>query len=82
MSGWEHYPIPSIGECIDMHDQLGQRTNPDISCVGISINTSGLHKDKRQKYLDNLEKETGFPCIDPLMDGCGIIVDNLNEIFN
>ena len=82
MSGWEHYPIPSIGECIDMHNQLGQRTNPDISCVGISINTSGLHKDKRQKYLDNLEKETGFPCIDPLMDGCGIIVDNLNEIFN
>ena len=82
MSGWEHYPIPSIGECIDMHNQLGQRTNPDISCVGISINTSGLHKDKRQKYLDNLEKETGFPCIDPLMDGCGIIVDTLNEIFN
>jgi uncharacterized NAD-dependent epimerase/dehydratase family protein len=82
MSGWEHYQIPSIGECIDMHSQLGQRTNPDISCVGISINTSGLHKDKRQKYLDNLEKETGFPCIDPLMDGCGIIVDNLNEIFN
>ncbi|MEC8984851.1 MAG: DUF1611 domain-containing protein [Candidatus Neomarinimicrobiota bacterium] len=82
MSGWEHYQIPSIGECIDMYNQLGQRTNPDISCVGISINTSGLHKDKRQKYLDNLEKETGFPCIDPLMDGCGIIVDNLNEIFN
>ena len=82
MSGWEHYPIPSIGECIDIHNHLGQRTNPDISCVGISINTSGLHKDKRQKYLDNLQKETGFPCIDPLMDGCGIIVDNLNEIFN
>ena len=82
MSGWEHYPIPSIGECIDIHNQLGQRTNPDISCVGISINTSGLHKDKRQEYLDNLQTETGFPCIDPLMDGCGIIVDNLNEIFN
>ena len=82
MSGWEHYPIPSIGECIDIHNQLGQRTNPDISCVGISINTSGLHKYKRQEYLDNLQTETGFPCIDPLMDGCGIIVDNLNEIFN
>ena len=82
MSGWEHYPLPSIEECIDMHNQLGQRTNPDISCVGISINTSSLHKDKRQEYLDNLQKETGFPCIDPLVDGCGIIVDNLNEIFN
>ena len=82
MSGWEHYPISSIGECIDIHNQLGQRTNPDIACVGISINTSGLHKDKRQEYLDNLQTETGFPCIDPLMDGCGIIVDNLNEIFN
>jgi uncharacterized NAD-dependent epimerase/dehydratase family protein len=62
--------------------RYAQRTNPDISCVGISINTSGLHKDKRQEYLDNLQKETGFPCIDPLMDGCGIIVDTLNEIFN
>ena len=35
-----------------------------------------------KEYLDNLQKETGFPCIDPLMDGCGIIVDTLNEIFN
>jgi uncharacterized NAD-dependent epimerase/dehydratase family protein len=65
-----------------MHTQLGQRTNPDISCVGISINTSGLPTDKREKYLNNLQMQTGLPCIDPLMDGCGIIVDNLNEIFN
>ncbi len=64
-----------------MHNQLGQRTNPDISCVGISINTSGLPTDKREKYLNNLQMETGLPCIDPLIDGCGAILDIIREIF-
>ena len=81
ISGWEHYPLPSIGECIEMHTQLGRRTNPGISCVGISINTSGLPTNKREKYLNNLQMETGLPCIDPLIDRCGAILDTIREIF-
>lgn len=79
VSGWEHYTLPSIGECIDTHIIMGRRTNPDIRCVGISVNTSALAPGEREEYLANLSAETGLPCIDPLIDGCGAIVDYIKR---
>jgi uncharacterized NAD-dependent epimerase/dehydratase family protein len=75
VSGWEHYLLPSIAECIELHVMAGRRTNPGIRCVGISVNTSGLPPDGRAGWLANLAAETGLPCVDPLIDGCGAIVD-------
>ncbi len=79
ISGWEHYSLPSIQECIDMHILLGKRTNPEICCVGISVNTSGLPTKEREQYIKNLTKETGLPCIDPLIDGCDKIIKFINK---
>ena len=81
ISGWEHYALPSIRDCIDQHVLLGQRTNPDIQCVGISVNTSSLPADERMDYLVSLSEETGLPCVDPLIDGCGAIVDYIKQIY-
>ncbi|MDX2416552.1 MAG: DUF1611 domain-containing protein [Xanthomonadales bacterium] len=81
VSGWEHYALPSIREAIDLHVLLGGRTNPDIRCVGISINTSKLARNKRMDYLAGLTAETGLPCIDPIIDGCGAIVEHINQIY-
>ena len=81
VSGWEHYTLPSIREAIDLHVLLGGRTNPDIRCVGISINTSKLAKDKRMDYLAGLTAETGLPCIDPIIDGCGAIVEHIKQLY-
>lgn len=75
VSGWDHFALPSISECIKMHGSLGRRTNPDIRCVGISVNTSTLPAKERENYLANLAAETGLPCVDPLIDGCGAIVN-------
>ena len=79
MSGWEHYPLPSVAECIDLHVMAGRRTNPAIRCVGISVNTSGLPPAERADWLANLSAETGLPCVDPLIEGCGAIVDYIRE---
>ncbi|HEY5774451.1 MAG TPA: DUF1611 domain-containing protein [Xanthomonadales bacterium] len=81
VSGWEHYPLPSVREAIDMHVLLGRRTNPDIRCAGLSINTSRLPADKRGAYLAALSAETGLPCVDPIIDGCGAIVENIKQLF-
>jgi len=43
--------------------------------VGISVNTSGLPRDERAGWLAQLSTETGLPCVDPLVEGCGAIVD-------
>ncbi|MEA1881813.1 MAG: DUF1611 domain-containing protein [Candidatus Marinimicrobia bacterium] len=82
ISGWEHYSLPSIRECIDLHLRAGRRTNPDLTCVGVSINTSGLATDMRENYLNKLQEETGLPCIDPLIEGCGSIIETMRNKFN
>jgi len=79
VSGWEHYPLPTIRECIDQHLLMGRRTNPAIRCVGISVNTSGLQQDARTGWLQNLSRETGLPCIDPLIEGCQAIVECIRQ---
>ena len=48
-------------------------------CIGISINTSKLPTEEREQYLKNLAKETGLPCIDPLVDGCNAIINYINN---
>ncbi|NOR18960.1 MAG: DUF1611 domain-containing protein [Xanthomonadales bacterium] len=81
ISGWEHYALPSIEDCIDQHVLIGSRTNPDIRCVGISVNTSQLPANERSAYLASLSEETGLPCVDPLIDGCGAIVNYIKQIY-
>jgi uncharacterized NAD-dependent epimerase/dehydratase family protein len=81
VSGWEHYALPSIDECITQHESMGRRCNPDIRCVGISVNTSSLCPEEREQYLEELRVETGLPCVDPLIDGCGAIVEHLQQQF-
>jgi len=80
--GWPHYTLPPLAEVIESHVRMGQRTNPDILCVGVSVNTSRLPADERTAYLASLENETGLPCTDPLVDGCDAIVQRLIEIVN
>ncbi len=81
ISGWEHYALPSIPDCIDQHVLMGSRTNPDICCVGISVNTSALPADERLDYLAKLNEETGLPCVDPLIDGCAAIVEHIKQLY-
>jgi len=82
ISGWEHYDLPSIRDAIDQHVLMGSRTNPNIRCVGISVNTSALPADERLDYLANLSKETGVPCVDSMIDGCGAIVDHIKQLYS
>ena len=82
VSGWEHYDLPSIKDCIDQHVLLGSRTNPDIRCVGISVNTSDLASAERLNYLADLSRETGLPCVDPIIDGCGAIVEHIRQLYS
>lgn len=81
VSGWEHYALPSLQECIDTHVMMGRRTNPGIRCVGVTVNTSALQSAERLRCLDDLAAETGLPCCDPVRDGCGAIVQHIRREF-
>jgi len=70
-----------VQEAIDMHVAMGRRTNSAIRCVGISVNTSKLDAGRRGDYLRDLSAATGLPCIDPLIDGCGAIVESIRKFY-
>lgn len=77
LSGWEHYPVPAIEECIELNLTFGRLTNPAIRCVGVSVNTSALSENKRLRYLSDLQRRTGLPCFDPLQDGFDDVIERL-----
>lgn len=76
---YPEFPIPSIQDCIDSNLQCARVTNPTVKCVGISVNTSGLPNKDREGYLLGLEKDTGLPCVDPLIDGCDAIAKRMQS---
>ncbi len=73
--------VPTIQECMAFTLQCGRLTNPNIRCVGIAINTSGLPQPERLPYLEKVAQETGLPCVDPVLIGCDSIVSFMKRLF-
>ncbi len=77
VAGWPEYSLPTVPECIRLNLHLARRTNPETRCVGVSVNSSGLSESQRKNYLHQLQAETNLPCVDPILDGCDSIVEEL-----
>ncbi|MEX2257933.1 MAG: DUF1611 domain-containing protein [Woeseia sp.] len=77
---WEGFSLPSIGDCMQQNLALARLTNPDVVCVGVSVNTSLLPAENRQQYLEELSASTRLPCVDPLADGMSRIAENLRQL--
>ena len=77
VSGWPDYTVPSVADCIDLNLVLGRRTNPNVRCAGVCVNTSQLQPDERKSHLEGLSSEVGLPCVDPVIDGCTPIAELL-----
>jgi len=73
------YPIPSIAAIREATEYMGRLTNPNIRCVGISINTSAFQGDVSQ-LKQQLNKEHGVPVVDPVVDGTNEIIDYMDSI--
>jgi len=75
------YRAPTITELIELTIANGKVTSPDIRCVGVSVNTSGLSDEEREACLADIAAETGLPCVDPVATGVGPLVDHIVNIF-
>jgi uncharacterized NAD-dependent epimerase/dehydratase family protein len=81
VSGWPDFPLPRVGDGIDRTIAIGALTNPGVRCVGIALNTSKIPGNERVAILARYATATGLPCVDPLIDGVGPIVDRLQAAF-
>jgi len=77
MRGLPGRALPSLAECIEANVAAARLTNPNVRCVGVAVNTSGMAAGEPIPYLASLEDELGLPCVDPLTDGAARLVDPL-----
>jgi uncharacterized NAD-dependent epimerase/dehydratase family protein len=67
--GHAQFELPSIEETIEMNLRLGRRTNSNIRCGGVSLNTSRLSEAEANQLLASESKRLGLPVADPMRDG-------------
>ena len=59
-------------------NQLVQRiVNNNVKVVGISVNTSGMTKNKAIEYLASVEDKMKLPTVDPVLIGTSRIAEKL-----
>lgn len=69
IKGWPDFDLPSIDEVIERTVDIGKRTNPEIRCIGISVNSSSLGEEDALQQISELEKSYGLPVTDPIRFG-------------
>ena len=67
--GLEEFATPGLQECIDLHLSLASRTNPNVRCAGISLNTSRLSESDARRVLAEHRARFDLPAADPLRAG-------------
>lgn len=77
IKGWPDFDLPTIQEVIDRTIDIGKRTNPDIHCIGISVNSSSFDEAEALRQMAELEKTYGLPVVDPIRFG----VEKLTEVI-
>ena len=77
MRGLPDYRLPDLRSCMDANLAAARLTNPEVTFVGIAVNTSQMDKGEVAAYLSGLEGEFGLPAVDPFATGVAPIVDRL-----
>lgn len=81
MRGLPGRSLPDISSCLAANLEAARLTNPGVQAVGLALNTSGLGAAARGEAIRAAERETGLPCVDPLIHGVAPIIDRLLECF-
>ena len=69
IEGYPNHPIPDLQVAIDRYVEAARLTNPAVTCVGISINSSSLDEADWQRYARELSAELKLPVVDPMRGG-------------
>jgi uncharacterized NAD-dependent epimerase/dehydratase family protein len=67
--GHPSFKLPTIEAVIEQTVAMGRLTNPDIRCVGISLNTSHLSEEQAEYDRASTEDRLGMPTADPVRGG-------------
>ena len=77
LDGYPGFPIPDLGEAIRRYVEAGRLTNPEVRCVGVSVNSSSLDDAQWGAYAEKVGRDLGLPVVDPMRGGVDAIAREL-----
>jgi uncharacterized NAD-dependent epimerase/dehydratase family protein len=81
MRGMRAHRLPSLRDTMEMNLQAARLTSPDVQFVGISVNTVDLSASDSQVVLEKYAAEFQLPCVDPIRNGVGPVVDRIAGLW-
>jgi uncharacterized NAD-dependent epimerase/dehydratase family protein len=67
--GLEDYKTPDVTAAIELNLMLARRTNPNVRCAGVALNTAKLSASQAQRVLSEQTARLGLPVADPIRGG-------------
>ncbi|MES2056074.1 MAG: DUF1611 domain-containing protein [Pseudomonadota bacterium] len=67
--GLPDYPLPAIGEAVELSLRLARLTNPRARCAGVSLNTAGLSAGEAADLIARRADQWAMPVADPMRPG-------------
>ncbi|MBX9460485.1 MAG: DUF1611 domain-containing protein [Brevundimonas sp.] len=81
MRGLPGRDLPELGACLEANLAAARLTSPGVQAVGVALNTSTLDAVGRADAIRAAERDTGLPCVDPIIHGVAPIIDRLLACF-
>lgn len=69
MLGHPGFQLPTIQETIALNLLMGSRTNPDVRCGGVALNTASMDENAASELIQRLSDELVVPVADPIRGG-------------
>lgn len=63
------YPVPDLEQTIDLNLRLARRTNPQVRCAGVTLNTSQVSEEQAREVLALHGAQLDLPVADPMRGG-------------
>ena len=79
LDGMEHWPVPSLEDCLALNLQTARLTNPGVQLLGVSLNTAGLTRVHAERELAGVSERLGVPCVDAVRTGMAALVQRLES---
>jgi uncharacterized NAD-dependent epimerase/dehydratase family protein len=67
--GLEGFKTPSLSEAINTNLLLARRTNPNVRCAGVALNTAHVEAGEAQRALARCSRDLNMPAADPIRGG-------------
>lgn len=68
------HPLPPLPLLVPLYEHMASWMRPS-KVVAVAVNTVGLTDDQAQAYLEDVTKQTGLPCCDPVRHGADTLLD-------